>query len=59
VFENRVLNKILGLMREGVISGWRKIRNEEILNLYSTVSIIRIIEAKRMRCSTYEMRNSY
>jgi hypothetical protein len=43
VFENRVLRRIFGPKR------WRKLHNEELHNLYSSPSIIRIIKARRMR----------
>jgi hypothetical protein len=49
VFENRVLRRIFGLKRDGVTGGWRKLHNEEIHNLYSLPSIIRIIKSRRMR----------
>jgi hypothetical protein len=42
-FENRVLRRILGPKREEVIGGWRKLQ-EELHNLYSSPSIIRIIK---------------
>jgi hypothetical protein len=32
-----------------VTGGWRKLHNEELHNLYSTPSIIRIIKSRRMR----------
>jgi hypothetical protein len=47
VFENRVL-RIFGPKRDGVTGGWRKLYNEELHNLYSSPSIIRIIKS-RMR----------
>jgi hypothetical protein len=43
VFENKVLRKIFGPMRDGVTGGWRKLHNEELHNFYSSPSIIRII----------------
>jgi hypothetical protein len=49
VFENRVLRRIFGSKREGVTGGWRKLRNEELHNLYSSPSIIRIINSRRKR----------
>jgi hypothetical protein len=48
VFENRVLRRIFGPKRDGVTGGWRKLYNEELHNLYSSPSIIRIIKL-RMR----------
>jgi hypothetical protein len=49
VFENRVLRRIFGTKRDGVTGRWRKLHNEELHNLYSSPSIIRIIYSKRMR----------
>jgi hypothetical protein len=44
VFENRVLRRIFGPKRDGVMGGWRKLHNGELHNLYSSPSIIRIIK---------------
>jgi hypothetical protein len=49
VFENRVLKRIFGPKGERVTGGWRKLHNEELHNLYSSPSIIRIIKSRRMR----------
>jgi hypothetical protein len=49
VFENRVLRRIFGPKRDGETGGWRKLHNEELHNLYSSPSIIRIIESRRTR----------
>jgi hypothetical protein len=49
VFENRMLRRIFGPKRDGVAGGWRKLHNEELHNLYSSPSIIRIIKSRRMR----------
>jgi hypothetical protein len=49
VFGNRVLRRIFGRKRNGVRGGWRKLRNEELRDLYSSPSIIRIIKSRRMR----------
>jgi hypothetical protein len=49
VFENRVFRRIFGPKRDGVTGGWRKLHNEELHNLYSSSSIIRIIKSRRMR----------
>jgi hypothetical protein len=44
VFENRVLRRIFGPNRVEVTGGWRKLHNEELHNLYSSPSLIRIIK---------------
>jgi hypothetical protein len=49
VFENRVLRRIFGLKRDEVIGDWRKLRNKELHNLYSSPNIIEMIKSKRMR----------
>jgi hypothetical protein len=64
VFENGVLRRIFGPKRDRVTGGWRKLHNEELHNLYSSISIIRIIESRRMRWAGYvarmgEKRNVY
>jgi hypothetical protein len=64
VFENRVLRRIFGPKGDGVTGGWRKLHNEELHNLYSSPSIIRIIKSRRMRWAGHvagmgEKRNAY
>jgi hypothetical protein len=44
VFENRVLRRIFGLKTDEVTREWRKLHNEELRDLYSTPSIIRILK---------------
>jgi hypothetical protein len=49
VSENRVLRRIFGPRRDEVRGGWRKLHNEELQNLYSSVSIIRLMTSRRTR----------
>jgi hypothetical protein len=49
VFENRVLRRIFGPKRDEVTGGWRKLHNEELHNLFSSPSIIRMIKSRKMK----------
>jgi hypothetical protein len=64
VFENRVLRRLFGPKRDEVTGEWRKLHNEELRDLYSSPSIIRIIRSRRMRLAGHvarmrEKRNAY
>jgi hypothetical protein len=48
-FENKVLRWIFGPKRDEVTGGWRKLHNEELRDLYSPPSIIRMIMSRRMK----------
>jgi hypothetical protein len=49
VFENRVLRRIFGSKMDEVMGEWRKLDNDELRDLYSSSSIIRIIKSRRNR----------
>jgi hypothetical protein len=64
VFENKVLRRIFGPKRDEVTGEWRKLHNEDLRDLYSSPSIIRIIKSRRMRRAGHvarmgEKRNAY
>jgi hypothetical protein len=64
VFENKVLRRIFGPKRDEVTGEWRKLHNEELRDLYSSQSIIRIIKSRRIRWAGHvarmgEKRNAY
>jgi hypothetical protein len=56
VFENRVLRRIFGPKRDEVTGEWIKLHNEELRELYSSPSIIRIIKSRRMRWAGHAAR---
>jgi hypothetical protein len=56
VFENRVLRRIFGPKRDEVTGEWRKLYNEELRDLYSSPSTIRIIKWMHMRKAEYVAR---
>src|SRR5215510_11451968 len=49
VFENRVLRRVFGPKRDEVTGEWRKLHNEELKDLYSSPSIVRVVKSGRMR----------
>jgi hypothetical protein len=64
VFEDRVLRGIFGPKRDEVTGGWSKLHNEELRDLYSLPSIIRMIKSRRMKwegpvARMGEKRNAY
>ena len=48
IFEIRVLRRIFGPKRDKVTGEWRKLHNEELNDLYSSLSIFQVIKLRRM-----------
>jgi hypothetical protein len=46
VFENKVLRRIFRPKRDKVMRGWKRLLKDELPDLYSSPSIIRIINLK-------------
>jgi hypothetical protein len=57
VFGNRVLRRIFGPRRNEQIGKWRKLRNEELRDLYSSPSIIRMVKSRMVRWIWHVARN--
>jgi hypothetical protein len=51
-----LLRRIFGPKRDGVTGEWRKMHKEELHNLYSSPSIIKIIKSRRMRWAEHVAR---
>jgi hypothetical protein len=56
VFENIVLRRIYASKEDGVTGGWRKLHNEELHDLHTSLTIIRIITSRRMRLAGHVAR---
>jgi hypothetical protein len=48
VFENRVLRRIFGPKRDEVSGRWRELPDEELHNMYSLPSVIRMLKSRSM-----------
>ena len=49
VFDNRVLRRIFGPKRDEVTGEWRKLHDEALDDLYSSLSIVRVMKSRRTR----------
>ena len=47
--ENRVLRRVFGPRRDEVTGEWRKLRNEELSDLYSLLNTVQVVISRRMR----------
>jgi hypothetical protein len=56
VFENRVLRRVFGPKRDEVTGKWKKLYNEELIDLYSLPNTVRVVKSRRMRWAGYVAR---
>jgi hypothetical protein len=48
-FKNKVLRRIFEPKEDEVMGGWKELRNKELSDLFSSPSIFRIMNLRRMR----------
>ena len=41
--------RVFGPKRDEVTRGWKKLRNEELSDMYSLPNIVRVVKSRRMR----------
>ena len=56
VSENRVLRRIFGPKGVEVTGEWRKLHNEKLNVLYSSLNIVRVVKSRRMRWAEHVAR---
>ena len=56
MFENRVLRGVFGPKVDEVTGEWRKLRNEELNDLYSLHNIVRVVKSRRMKWAGHVVR---
>jgi hypothetical protein len=48
VFQNRMLRRMFGRKRDEVTGEWRKLHNEELHDVYSSPTTVRVRKSRRM-----------
>ena len=53
IFENKVLRRIFGPKRDGVTGEWRRLHDEELYALYSSLNILWVIKSRYLRLTAH------
>jgi hypothetical protein len=56
LFNNRLLRRIFEPKRVEVTGEWRKLHNEELNNLFSSPTIVRVIKSRRIKWAVLVVR---
>ena len=48
-----MLRRILGSKRDEVTGEWRKIYDEELNDLYTSPTTVRVVKSRKMRCAVH------
>jgi hypothetical protein len=56
MFENWVLRRMFGPIRDEVAGEWRKLHNQELNDLHCSPNVIRVIESRRVRWAKHVAR---
>jgi hypothetical protein len=64
MYENWVVRRIFGPMREEVVVGWRRLHNVELHNLYASSSVNKVIKSRKIKWTGHvphmgQLRNAY
>jgi hypothetical protein len=49
MYESRTVRRMFGRKKDEVTESWRKLRNEELHDLFSPASIVRLIKSRKIR----------
>jgi hypothetical protein len=56
LFENMALRRIFEPRRDEITGEWRRLHNEELNDLYSSLNMVQVIKSRRMRWAGHVVR---